>query len=425
MEHPKYAFRNATAMGSPNIDPFAAILEAPVKANRQVASAWERFVATGEFGDRSPRNIIADSWRRCRDLGISPEADRAPSRLESEAIEKILHTAALGVVGCEVLKHYEAILEGTGHVLVLADAKGQILHAAGQRGTRERLERINFMPGGLWAEEVVGPNGVGTPLKLGRPEVVLGTEHFCLGWQPWVCYGSPVRDPESGEVIGVIDITGPVRGAQFETLGLTVAIAQAVEQRLQLRELVRRDHLHNQFLELHRRWPGEGLILLSRSGRVLDANASGLTAIVADDGAVRNRRLVDVAPRLAHSLQGMRLHEHAPAGVVEREVDGLELSLRLEMIRDVTGRLAGYLLVLRRKESVSSLFAERREATPPEDIEGTMREPGPRSLRETEDALIRRTLQQCGGEISRAARELGIARSTLYRRLKRGQSGRG
>jgi DNA-binding NtrC family response regulator len=186
---------------------------------------------------------------------------------------------------------------------------------------------------------------------------------------------------------------------------------------------MRRDHLHNRFLELHRKWPGEGLILLSRSGRVLDANASGLAAIVTGDGPVRNRRLVDVAPRLALSLQGMRLHEHAPAGVVEREVDELELCLRLEMMRDETGRLAGYLLILRRRESLSSLFAERRESTPPDgDIGMTMREPGPRSLRETEDELICRTLEQCGGEISRAARRLGIARSTLYRRLKRGQS---
>ncbi len=415
-------------MGSDNFDPFAAILEAPVKANREVASAWERFVTTGDFGNRSPRDVIADSWRRCRDLGIDPESVRAPSRLESEAIEKILHTAALGVVGCEVLRNYEAILHGTGHVLVLADAKGRILHAAGQRGTRERLERINFMPGGMWAEEVVGPNGVGTPLKLGRPEVVLGTEHFCLGWQPWVCYGSPVRDPESGEIIGVIDITGPVRNAQFETMGLTVAIAHAVEQQLQLRELVRRDHLHNRFLELQHRWPGDGLVLLSRSGRVLDANAAGLAAISGGDGAIRNRRLVEVAPRLALGLQGMRLHEHAPEGAVEREIDGLErLKLRLEMMRDNAGRLAGYLLVLRRKETPPSVFAEHaRYARHAEDaeLEGPPSGLAPRSLRETEEELIRQTLAQCGGEISRAARKLGIARSTLYRRLKRAQSPR-
>ncbi len=415
-------------MGSENSDPFAAILEAPVKVNREVASAWERFVTTGDLGTRSPRNVIADSWRRCRDLGIDPEAVRAPSRLESEAIERILRTASLGVVGCEVLRSYETILQGTGHVLVLADAKGRILHAAGQRGTRERLERINFMPGGMWAEEVVGPNGVGTPLKLGRPEVVLGTEHFCLGWQPWVCYGSPVRDPESGEIIGVIDITGPVRHAQFETMGLTVAIAQAVEQQLQLRELVRRDHLHNRFLEVQRRWPGDGLILLSRSGRVLDANAAGLAAVSDGDGAVRNRRLIEVAPRLALGLQGMRLHEHVPEGAVEREIDGLvPLTLRLEVMRDDGGRLAGYLLVLRRKEMPPPVFAERpRYARPAEDAEFE-RQPGglaPGSLRETEEELIRRTLAQCGGEISRAARRLGIARSTLYRRLKRAQSPR-
>jgi transcriptional regulator of acetoin/glycerol metabolism len=33
---------------------------------------------------------------------------------------------------------------------------------------------------------------------------------------------------------------------------------------------------------------------------------------------------------------------------------------------------------------------------------------------------IRRTVQECGGNISAAARKLGICRNTLYRKLKDG-----
>jgi transcriptional regulator of acetoin/glycerol metabolism len=409
-------------VNTPNPDPFAALLEAPAKSNRQVAAAWERFVATGDFGNQPPRQTIAESWRRCRDLGVRPEANRAPSQLDVRSIERILATAALGLSGREVLQGYEFFLRESGHVIVLADASGNILHVAGQQGTQEQLERINFMPGGMWAEDICGPNGVGTPLKLGRPEVVLGTEHFCQGWQPWVCYGSPVRDPESGEIIGVVDITGPVRLAQIETLGLTVAIAQAVEQRLQLRELRRREALHDQFLAMQRRWPGDAMILLSRSGRILDANMPGLTLLNAEsEGAQaleRNRRLIDVAPTIARGLNGLRLHDSNTPSVIEKVLPECGLHMRMEALRDAQSQVAGYLMVLGQRRPPLRTGVEPFVTV---DQRPEPASASPTSLRDAEDEMIRRTLAECNGEISRAARRLGIARSTLYRRLKRNE----
>ncbi|GAB6042491.1 sigma-54-dependent Fis family transcriptional regulator [Endothiovibrio diazotrophicus] len=44
----------------------------------------------------------------------------------------------------------------------------------------------------------------------------------------------------------------------------------------------------------------------------------------------------------------------------------------------------------------------------------------PRNLHELSMAAIRRTLEACRGNVSQAARQLGISRQTLYRKLKRG-----
>lgn len=41
------------------------------------------------------------------------------------------------------------------------------------------------------------------------------------------------------------------------------------------------------------------------------------------------------------------------------------------------------------------------------------------SLKETEYQLIARTIERCGGNLPRVAKELGIAKSTLYLRIKR------
>ena len=40
-------------------------------------------------------------------------------------------------------------------------------------------------------------------------------------------------------------------------------------------------------------------------------------------------------------------------------------------------------------------------------------------LRQTEDAIIKQALQESGGRVGEAARRLDVARTTIYRRLKR------
>lgn len=87
-----------------------------------------------------------------------------------------------------MLEDFARVIEGTGHVAVLADVKGRIIYSVGHKEVKKALEDLNFQPGGVWSEEVVGPNGVGTPIALGMPGFVFGPEHFCEGWQPWVCY---------------------------------------------------------------------------------------------------------------------------------------------------------------------------------------------------------------------------------------------
>ena len=74
-------------------------------------------------------------------------------------------------------------------------------------------------------------------------------------------------------------------------------------------------------------------------------------------------------------------------------------------------------------QRVAELEAEVRELR---TAATTPRTPGPAPtglatmrLNEVEALLVRRAMEQHGGHISRAARELGLSRSALYRRLDR------
>ena len=250
-----------------------AIPSNAIATSGSVADAWEHFVGTGEFNKNYPRPVIATCWQRCKQLGINPHEERARSVLLPEEIEAKLHNDNLGLAGKTVLDRMAQTVAGTSHVIVMADSSGRILYSVGHRQIQSRLEEINFRPGTEWAEDVVGPNGVGTPLVLGRPELVLGSEHYCQGWQPWVCYGSPIQNPGDQSILGCIDITGPAKNIQAEAMALAVSIAHSVESSLSIIQLQRREILRNSYIDMQMRWPNDALLVLDETGYIIDANS--------------------------------------------------------------------------------------------------------------------------------------------------------
>ncbi len=275
----------------------------PAKALKEIAKAWEDFVALGRFTSAPPRSVIVESWQRCRDLGIDPRAERAPTVASAEEIEAILARADIGRAGKQVLDSFAAAVEGTGHVIILADAEARIVYWAGRRGLQGMLEQINLAPGGAWSEMAVGSSGVGTPLALGQPEMVFGAEHYCQRWQPWVCYGSPVREPGSGRILGGVDITGPARKVQAHTLALTVSIARAIEQLLLLYQLQRREELRTAARKLERKWPAEGILVLDDSGWVVDANSAATRTLGLSPAALKHAAFAELMPELWTSVR--------------------------------------------------------------------------------------------------------------------------
>lgn len=245
---------------------------ARAKAAREITRSWEVFLSSGELTGQRPRPLIAERWRNCRKQGIDPLLRRAPTVLSSEEIGVILARADLGRASRSVLEDFGRVVEGTGYVIVLADEEGRVLCTAGHAGLQATLERVNLAPGGLWSEAAVGPNGIGTALALGRPEVVFGPEHYCRGWQSFFCCGSPIRNPATGRILGAVDITGPASKADAMATALTLSIARCVERNLMVLALERRNALLKSFRGLERRWPTEPVLLMDPEGQVVDMN---------------------------------------------------------------------------------------------------------------------------------------------------------
>ena len=102
-----------------------------------------------------------------------------------------------------------ATAEEAGYLVVVSDANGVLMLIEGNPHIRMRAaEGMNFAEGTLWSEPGTGTNAIGTALAVDHAVQVFGAEHFNEDVQRWTCSAAPIHDPDSGALIGVIDLTG-------------------------------------------------------------------------------------------------------------------------------------------------------------------------------------------------------------------------
>ncbi len=121
-----------------------------------------------------------------------------------------------------------------GVVMAVADAEGQLLWVCGTPATLRRAETIGFVEGSNWDERFAGTNAPGTALTLDRAVSVVGSEHFRRSVRNWSCAATPIHDPQTQAILGVLDITGGEEIVVPQTMAMVRAAARMAEAELAL-----------------------------------------------------------------------------------------------------------------------------------------------------------------------------------------------
>jgi DNA-binding NarL/FixJ family response regulator len=175
----------------------------------------------------SVRTEISESWRRSVQAGLRPDQFDVPfeSTVGSDAV---LVRAAV-----PVLDGLIGDLAGAVVGVVLTDERGHVIdRRVAHRGLRGDLDAIALAPGSIYAEGRIGTNAIGTALAQRAPSMVVGTEHFADAFTPTACAAVPLTDPQSGRLVGVIDLTCRACDASPLMLALARRGAHEIEQRL-------------------------------------------------------------------------------------------------------------------------------------------------------------------------------------------------
>ncbi|MCU4304765.1 transcriptional regulator [Acinetobacter ursingii] len=251
---------------------------------------------------------IASSWQRSVSAAIPKERSAAPLLSLAQKQPSALDIA-LQYCGND-LKH---VAEQSSMVIAVGDVGSTIIWTAASQQMRSAAERVHFVEGGQWGEEMVGTNALALSIKTRQSSCVFSNEHYMHSVQDWVCYAAPIIDPHSRQLLGVIDLS--TTWTNHNSLGILAAercasIIQTALQEQQRQQLYIRAFSIPQVL-----FNGKNLVLTPRQ--------------------------IEILSILALCPQGLNLETLHQALYGERKVSMGTLKAEMSQLRDVLGGMLG------------------------------------------------------------------------------------
>jgi transcriptional regulator of acetoin/glycerol metabolism len=276
---------------------------------------------SGQCPDGLVAGHVSRSWQRSLSHGLQPvgrldlpdPTDGAPLRRAlAVSHDLIAHSTPVMEYLYEQVRH-------SASVVALADRAGMLVHTLGDADFVSRAERVALRSGSSWHEQHRGTNAIGTALAEDCAVEIHGAEHFLERNAFLTCAAAPIASA-TGELLGILDISGDQRHGHPHTLGLVSTAARMIENRLLAATCRRELRLH-----LHPQPEGigtlaEGVIALSGDGWIVGANRAALALLRLRPADLRGTPLDAVAETALDTLlararqrpgepQPLRLHD--------------------------------------------------------------------------------------------------------------------
>jgi transcriptional regulator of acetoin/glycerol metabolism len=167
-----------------------------------LTSARAAFLERADADLRGVPDHVAASWRRSVSSGVHPSVVVTEYHADLDFGSRLVRCAR------PVIEQLTEQLADIPMCVALTDDRARLLvRRDSSRWSGRVADRLYFAQGFGYAEGSVGTNGVGTVLEFGDSVHIVGAEHFVESLQPYACAGAPVRDPFTGRIEGVLDIS--------------------------------------------------------------------------------------------------------------------------------------------------------------------------------------------------------------------------
>src|SRR6201987_5094195 len=234
----------------------------------EIRRAREGFIE-GRGAQLPLRGVIVDSWQRSQDHGVPVESKGAPIALETELVQCYSAHSSLVEAARPALRQARLLLADSNSMIIVADPSGLILETAGAPRKIDYGHLVHLEQGGCGKEADIGTNAIGTAIAALEPVQIHGAEHFCDEVGVWTCAATPIWHPQDRDLLGVIDISGPVRTFNPQSLAFAVAVRHQIEGAIA--RSINGDHerLIRYFLQKRSLWANEHIVAIDHRGKIV------------------------------------------------------------------------------------------------------------------------------------------------------------
>jgi transcriptional regulator of acetoin/glycerol metabolism len=237
----------------------------PTDQRRRTANARADFLSAGASVSGAVPEIVAASWQRSLQAGVDTDEVRAQYFQDLDTSSRLVRSAQ------PIIDRLSDEAADIPLSIALTDSKARVLSRLDtSSAVGARLDGISFASGFQYAEGDVGTNGVGTVFEAGQPVHVVGAQHFHERLQPFACAGAPIRDPLTGHIEGVLDISCLAEDSNPLMRSLVRTAAQNIERSLLLDRSVLQQALFETFVKTDSRTRGA---VLAVGGSVVMGNS--------------------------------------------------------------------------------------------------------------------------------------------------------
>ena len=248
-------------------------------ANRRlrVAAARVGFLTSGLSDGGDVTDVVVASWQRSLQAGVDATSAEAVFHADLDTSSRLMRCSM------PIIDRLSAETADIPLSIALTDGKARVLTRVDTSKTIGMLlDNVSFAAGFDYTEGGIGTNGVGTVFESGQPIHIVGPEHFHDRLQPFACSGAPIRDPLSGRIEGVLDISCLTEHSSPLMHSLVRSAALEIERNL----LIDRSHcqqsLFESFMRVDSRSRGA---VLAVGSAVLIANATAQNLLTAAEQA--------------------------------------------------------------------------------------------------------------------------------------------
>ena len=330
---------------------------------------------------------IERSWKRCLSKGYEPQTEVQFAQISSQDLRRVeVENHDLIRAAKPLMDKLGRAIANTNYFAILTNAQGIVIDANGPIDQSDKRARLISRVGVDLSEHAVGTTAIGAALTELQPVWVHRGEHFFNDNTAFSCAGSPLFG-SNGQCIGMLDLTGIMVPERPELKHLTSLTARTIENALLLQQP------HNLLLRIN--WPGQplgedtdGLIALNSDGNILGANQTARFMVP---------QLTQLRSTGLHASDLFAMPFSMLFDSSRRSHAAIEVPLWSGL------RLIALALRPENERTNMHIRADSAHAS--------------HALRDVEAEMIKQAVDQARGNIAQAARDLGISRATLYRKL--------